>query len=68
MNGITAVVDTVYENGRQCLRTHFFAECGCDWTVDMWGLVRRVAVCPDCTRTPEYYDQMGLELTPLVDA
>jgi len=60
MNQVTASVETIYEDGAVCLTTRYTALCGCDWTVDMRGNVRRVQVCQACRMvTLDSERQMG---------
>ena len=46
MDQVTAAVETVYLGDLCLLTTRYLSECGCAWTVDMWGNVHRVRICP----------------------
>lgn len=45
---ISAEVKTVYEYRKRHIEVSYLAFCGCGWTVDMWGNVRKVRVCEKC--------------------
>ena len=66
MDQISASVETHYEDGGLTMVTAYNAECGCQWSVDMRGIVRAVRVCKKCLRVPYLWeDQLNL---PLADA
>ena len=60
MDQVTAVVETVHYADQRLLTTRYLSECGCAWTVDMWGNVRRVKICPRDTGDIRDFDQLGL--------
>jgi len=61
MDQVTAVVETLHEGPLCVLTTRYLSECGCEWTVDMWGNVRRVKICPRDTNDIRQLDQLTFE-------
>ncbi len=66
MDQVTAVVETVHEGNLRLVWTRYLSECGCEWTVDMWGNVHRVKICPRDTNDIRELDQLKLELRAVV--
>ena len=56
MDQVSAVVETVHYADQRLLTTRYLSECGCEWTVDMWGNVRRVKICPRDTNDIRVHD------------
>lgn len=48
MDQISAVVRSEFHTGAEYLVTDYEAKCGCRWSVDYRGNVRRAHVCRDC--------------------
>jgi len=67
MDQVTAVVETECYGKERLLTTKYSSECGCVWTVDMWGNVRRVKICPRDTNDIRWEDQLSLEFPNPVD-
>jgi len=45
--------------------TAYSGSCGCSWTVDMWGNVRKVVVCRRCMKAGILKDQLVFDLERL---
>jgi len=43
--------------------TAYSSDCGCSWTVDMWGNVTKVKVCSRCINERRLRDQLVFDLT-----
>jgi len=56
MNQVTAVVQPMWEDGEMVIEVHYSGACGCRWTVDMWGRVRKVKVCSGCMLKPDPFE------------
>ncbi len=58
---ISASCSMWWDAGKKLYVTEYVASCGCNWTVDMWGNVRRVVVCLGCVSLDlEFDDQLNL--------
>lgn len=61
---ISASTELAYEPGDGKLWvTCYNSHCGCSWTVDMWGNVRKVMVCRRCMAAPVLKEQLVFDLT-----
>ena len=67
MDQVTATVVTIYEGNLCLLKTNYLSECGCQWSVDMWGNVHRVVICPRDTNDIRWEDQDQGWLWPVAE-
>ncbi len=64
MDQVTASTHMGYETQRgKFWVTAYSGSCGCSWTVDMWGNVRKVKVCSRCMKAEILRDQLVFDLT-----
>ncbi len=47
--------------------TVYTGSCGCSWSVDMWGNVRRARVCGQCMKKATLQDQLVFDLNRPAD-